>query len=138
MRQHCRSLCSAVRIRLKRDYCIVECELSLSVSARLATPEGIRRCVARRCSRLDTTDYVRQIFSERFTVCMLDQCLYPRATSALRRPAGVGSVRVVPSKRSWSDLIATCIQFNCPHVLPGSRQYMACLHQNCNSAYVKR
>jgi len=136
VRQHCRSLCSAIRIRLKRDYCIVECELSLS--ARLAIPEGIRRCIARRCSSLDTTDYVRQIFSERFAVCVLDQCLFSPNASAQRRPAGVGSVRVVPSKRSWSDLVATCIQFNCPHVPPGSRQYMACLHQNCNSAYVKR
>ncbi|KAI0208767.1 hypothetical protein LSAT2_006563 [Lamellibrachia satsuma] len=135
-RQHCRSMCSSVRTRLKRDYCILECELL--PSARQTIPEHITRCVADRCSDLDATGYHRQTFSERYVTCVTEKCLYAHDHGVEKLSAAVGAVRVVPSKRSWSDLAATCIEYNCPYDRPGSLQYTMCVQTNCNAEFIKR
>ena len=133
LRQHCRWLCTAVRIRLKRDYCILTCELS--PPSRPAVPDHIRRCAASQCSDFAATGYYRQAFSERYTNCVLERCLY---LGEPQRSSITAGVRMVPSKRSWNDLAASCIEYKCTHDQPGSLMYIMCVQTNCNSAFIKR
>lgn len=42
-------------------------------------------------------------------------------------------------KRSWNNVMQTCIEFHCRQRIPGSVQYTICVHSNCSKiAYGKR
>lgn len=36
------------------------------------------------------------------------------------------------SKRSWNDVMQTCIEYNCRDTRPGSFEYQLCIHQSCS------
>ena len=82
--------------------------------------DPLQSCIEAKCAGVWGYKYGDCVFSR----CIMGMGL---STSMARR------------KKSWNDVMKTCVDFHCTDMVPGSMDYTVCVHSNCGRiAYGKR
>lgn len=98
--------------------------------------DPLQSCIEAKCSG---------VLGYKYGDCVFTRCVMGMGLSMERKKKSTWDDVIkeledeAASKKSWNDVMSTCVEFHCAGMAPGTMDYTVCVHSNCGRiAYGKR